>query len=141
MVARDGIEGFYGSREARFSCCHVRKVEPLNRALVGAGGWMTGLRADRSVDRAAVELVIVDAERGLLKLNPLIDWTREAAAAFAALHAKELLSIGCAPCTGAIAPGEPERAGRWWWEGRGKKECGLHVQRPAAPGRRKSDEQ
>jgi bifunctional enzyme CysN/CysC len=139
LVARDGIEGFYDSREARLSCCHVRKVEPLNRALAGASGWVTGLRADQSANRASVELVSVDAERGLLKLNPLIDWTRDAALAYAQLHqvplnplhGKGFLSIGCAPCTRAVAPGEPERAGRWWWEEEGKKECGLHV-RPAA---------
>jgi len=139
LVARDGIEGFYESREARLSCCHVRKVEPLNRALAGARGWVTGLRADQSANRASLELVSVDAERGLLKLNPLIDWTRDAALAHAQahqvplnwLHGEGFLSIGCAPCTRAIAPGESERAGRWWWEDDGKKECGLHHRRSA----------
>ncbi len=140
LVARDGIEGFYETREARLSCCHVRKVEPLNRALAGARGWVTGLRAGQSADRASVDLVSVDAERGLLKLNPLIDWTREATLAYAdahqvplnPLHGTGFLSIGCAPCTRAIAPGEPERAGRWWWEEEEKKECGLHIQRSTA---------
>jgi bifunctional enzyme CysN/CysC len=140
LVARQGINGFYGSREARTSCCHVRKVEPLNRALAGAQGWITGLRADQSSNRSTIELVSVDVERNLLKLSPLADWTREAALAYAAandvpinpLHEKGFVSIGCAPCTRAIAPGEPERAGRWWWEEEDKKECGLHVRRAVA---------
>jgi sulfate adenylyltransferase large subunit/thioredoxin-dependent adenylylsulfate APS reductase len=140
LVASHGINGFYDSREARLSCCHVRKVEPLNRALNGARGWITGLRANQSGHRATIDLVTLDEERGLLKLSPLADWTREDTVAYAAahdvplnpLHAKGFASIGCAPCTRAIAPGEPERAGRWWWEDQGKKECGLHLPRPAA---------
>jgi bifunctional enzyme CysN/CysC len=144
LVARQGINGFYGSREARTSCCHVRKVEPLNRALAGAQGWITGLRADQSSNRSTIELVSVDVERNLLKLSPLADWTREAALAYAAandvpinpLHEKGFVSIGCAPCTRAIAPGEPERAGRWWWEEEDKKECGLHVRRTVAVAKR-----
>ena len=144
LVARQGINGFYDSREARLSCCHVRKVEPLNRALAGAQGWITGLRADQSNNRSTVELVSVDVERNLLKLSPLADWTREATLAYAAehdvpinpLHEKGFVSIGCAPCTRAIAPGEPERAGRWWWEAEDKKECGLHVRRAVAGERR-----
>jgi bifunctional enzyme CysN/CysC len=134
LVARDGIEGLYRSREARLSCCHVRKVEPLNRALAGARGWITGLRADQSANRALAAVVSVDTERGLLKLNPLVDWSRDAVAAYAIdhhvptnpLHEKRFMSIGCAPCTRATAPDEPERAGRWWWEDDDKKECGLH---------------
>jgi len=135
LVEKQGINGFYDSREARLSCCHVRKVEPLNRALAGAAGWITGLRADQSNHRSTAALVSVDTERNLLKLNPLVDWTRDAALSFATehdvpvnpLHAKGFVSIGCAPCTRAIAPGEPERAGRWWWEDESKKECGLHI--------------
>jgi bifunctional enzyme CysN/CysC len=134
LVARQGVNGFYDSREARLSCCHVRKVEPLNRALRRAQGWITGLRADQSTYRGETALVEVDAERGVLKLSPLLDWTREAVLAFVTahdipinpLHLKGFASIGCAPCTRAIAPGEPERAGRWWWE-QGKTECGLHL--------------
>jgi phosphoadenosine phosphosulfate reductase len=144
LVAEQGINGFYGSREARTSCCHVRKVEPLNRALAGAQGWITGLRADQSNNRSTIELVSVDVERNLLKLSPLADWTRDAALSYAAandvpinpLHEKGFVSIGCAPCTRAIAPGEPERAGRWWWEEEDKKECGLHVRRTATVARR-----
>ena len=135
LIAGQGINGFYQSREARAACCDVRKVEPLARALAGASAWITGLRADQSAQRRGVDLVEADRERGLLKLNPLHDWTREAAAAFARehevptnpLHEKGFLSIGCAPCTRAVRPGEPERAGRWWWEDDAKKECGLHL--------------
>jgi phosphoadenosine phosphosulfate reductase len=138
LVAAQGINGFYALREARTTCCHVRKVEPLNRALDGAGAWIAGLRADQSTHRQGMGLVTADAERGLVKLSPLFDWTRDAVLKFASennvpinpLHAKDFVSIGCAPCTRAIAPGEPERAGRWWWEQEEKKECGLH-NRPA----------
>jgi phosphoadenosine phosphosulfate reductase len=117
------------------ACCHVRKVEPLNRALAGAKAWITGIRADQSANRHDMGVVTADTARGLIKLNPLIDWSREQALSFAvnndipvnSLHARGFASIGCAPCTRAIAPGEPERAGRWWWENEEKKECGLHV--------------
>jgi len=135
LIAAQGINGFYGSREARTACCDVRKVEPLARALAGASGWITGLRAGQSAQRRGVDLVEADRVRGLLKLNPLFDWTRETVAAFAhqyqvpvnPLHEQGFLSIGCAPCTRAVRPGEPERAGRWWWEDDAQKECGLHV--------------
>jgi phosphoadenosine phosphosulfate reductase len=135
MVADAGINGFYYSKDARIACCTVRKVEPLARALHGAAAWVTGLRADQSGSRAAVPLAAWDAERGLLKLAPLHDYTRAQVAAEAEalgvpvneLHAQGFLSIGCAPCTRAVAPGEPERAGRWWWEKDDAKECGLHV--------------
>jgi bifunctional enzyme CysN/CysC len=134
LVAKYGINGFYDSRDARLACCHARKVEPLNRALSGAAAWIVGLRADQSGHREGTRLVAVD-ERQLLKLSPLVDWTRDAVLAFAAankvpinpLHAHGFASIGCAPCTRAIAPGEPERAGRWWWEEDDNKECGLHA--------------
>ena len=133
LIGNYGINGFYDSREARTACCHARKVEPLNRALSGAAAWITGLRADQSSNRADTAIVGAD-ERNLLKFSPLFDQTREAVHSFAAaeqiplnpLHAKGFVSIGCAPCTRAIAPGEPERAGRWWWEQDDKKECGLH---------------
>jgi len=136
LVERQGINGFHHSREARIACCQVRKVEPLNRALAGAQAWIAGLRADQSGHRRDMALVTADATRGLIKLNPLFDWTREDVLAFTSansipinrLHADGFASIGCAPCTRAIAPGEPERAGRWWWEDEGKKECGLHIE-------------
>jgi phosphoadenosine phosphosulfate reductase len=135
MVADAGINGFYHSKDARIACCQVRKVEPLARALAGAAVWVTGLRADQSGQRASVALAGWDAERGLLKLAPLYDYSRDRVAAEVealgvpvnALHAQGFLSIGCAPCTRALAPGEPERAGRWWWETDEAKECGLHV--------------
>jgi sulfate adenylyltransferase large subunit/phosphoadenylyl-sulfate reductase (thioredoxin) len=139
LVGRYGINGFYDSREARLACCHARKVEPLNRALAGASAWIVGLRADQSANRRGTNLVTVD-DRNLLKFSPLFDWTREATNSFAvanripvnALHAKSFISIGCAPCTRAVAPDESERAGRWWWEQDEKKECGLH-NRPGGP--------
>ena len=135
LVAMQGVNGFYGSVEARKACCETRKLKPLGRALAGAQGWVTGLRADQSDHRQGLSFVSYDEGRGLIKLNPIFDWTREDAVAFAAansvpvnaLHAQGFLSIGCAPCTRAIAKGEPERAGRWWWEDEAKKECGLHV--------------
>ncbi len=134
LVAAQGVNGFYQARAARLACCDVRKVEPLARALFGASAWITGLRADQSAHRAGVALVAADRERGLLKLSPLHDWTRDAVQDFARdhvvpvnpLHERGFLSIGCAPCTRAVRPGEPERAGRWWWEDDAKKECGLH---------------
>lgn len=135
MVGDAGINGFYHSKEARLACCHVRKVEPLARALAGAAAWVTGLRADQSGQRAAVPLEAWDGERAMLKFAPLFDWTRPEVAEFCSenavpinsLHAEGFLSIGCQPCTRAVAPGEPERAGRWWWEEQGNAECGLHV--------------
>jgi sulfate adenylyltransferase large subunit/phosphoadenylyl-sulfate reductase (thioredoxin) len=140
LIAAQGINGFYRSKDARVACCDVRKVEPLGRALAGAQGWITGLRADQSAARGSLSIVAPDRERSLLKFNPLLDWTREAAQDFAAahrvptnpLHGKGFLSIGCAPCTRAVRAGEPERAGRWWWEDESKKECGLHVAAEAA---------
>jgi phosphoadenosine phosphosulfate reductase len=135
MVARQGINGFYGSVEKRHACCGVRKVEPRGRALVGAAAWITGIRAQSSAGRAAMAFVALDPERGLIKANPLLDWRREQVVAHIAahgipyntLHHSGFASIGCQPCTRAIAPGEPERAGRWWWEQDAAKECGLHA--------------
>jgi sulfate adenylyltransferase large subunit/phosphoadenylyl-sulfate reductase (thioredoxin) len=137
FVAQYGINGFYDSRDARASCCYARKVEPLNRALDGASGWIVGLRKEQSRERRDIPLVSVD-ERHVLKFSPIFDWTRDALQSFATtnrvpinpLHAKRYLSIGCAPCTRSVGSGEEERDGRWWWENESKKECGLHV-RPA----------
>jgi phosphoadenosine phosphosulfate reductase len=134
FVAQHGVDGFRASVNARQSCCAVRKVEPLGRALDGASGWITGVRAEQSWERATTPYATVDEARGLIKLNPLLDWNRKRVAAFVhdhgvpynALHDAGFLSIGCAPCTRAVKPGEPERAGRWWWEQEDKKECGLH---------------
>jgi sulfate adenylyltransferase large subunit/thioredoxin-dependent adenylylsulfate APS reductase len=140
LIAAQGINGFYRALEARIACCDIRKVEPLRRALAGAQGWITGLRADQSADRATISLITADRAHNLLKLNPLFDWSRQAVQEFTSahgvpinpLHQKGFLSIGCAPCTRAVRPGEPERAGRWWWEDGGKRECGLHVTAGAA---------
>lgn len=130
-----GLNGFYESVEARHACCHVRKLIPLAKALEGAGFWITGLRRGQSGNRASTPFAEYDAERNLIKINPLADWDIDAIKAHVAaenipvnpLHARGYPSIGCEPCTRAIKPGEPERAGRWWWENDEKRECGLHV--------------
>jgi phosphoadenosine phosphosulfate reductase len=134
LVARQGIDGFRSSVEARHACCDVRKVIPLGRALVRASGWITGLRAEQSADRARLAIAALDRGRNLVKVSPLLDWRREQVVDFVrthnvpynSLHDRGFLSIGCAPCTRALGPGEPERAGRWWWEQESAKECGLH---------------
>jgi phosphoadenosine phosphosulfate reductase len=135
LVQQNGINGFYHSVAARHACCEVRKVEPLNRALQGAAVWLTGLRADQSDNRRQLDFVVFDTERQLLKVNPLLDWSRDQVAKLIrnenvpsnVLHDQGFLSIGCAPCTRAVARGEPERAGRWWWEQDRTRECGLHL--------------
>ncbi len=140
LVARQGVDGFYDSKEKREACCSVRKVRPLDRALAGAQAWITGARADQTEVRKDAGLIGYDESRGLLKFNPLFDWTREAVLAaveadgipFNALHARGFVSIGCAPCTRASAAGESERSGRWWWEQDGHRECGLHLPRSGA---------
>ena len=137
LVAKQGIDGFYDFKQARLACCDVRKSKPLDGALAGASAWITALRGDQTAVRAAAGLVGFEPARGLIKFNPLFDWTREAVLAqvrankvsINPLHAKGFSSIGCAPCTWAIKPGEPERNGRWWWENDGGRECGLHVPR------------
>jgi phosphoadenosine phosphosulfate reductase len=135
LVRDNGINGFYHSMDARHACCGVRKVEPLNRALEGAAAWLTGMRGDQSKNRQGLDFISFDTDRQLLKVNPLLDWSREKVASlvrdqnapYNALHDQGFLSIGCAPCTRAVAPGEPERSGRWWWEQDQARECGLHV--------------
>jgi phosphoadenosine phosphosulfate reductase len=135
LVARQGINGLRDSVAARMDCCAVRKVMPLARALDGSSAWITGLRAGQSAERARIDAAAFDAQRQLIKINPLFDWTREKTFDFVRthqvpynpLHNRGFLSVGCAPCTRAVAAGEPERAGRWWWEQTEKKECGLHL--------------
>jgi phosphoadenosine phosphosulfate reductase len=139
LVAQQGVNGFRTSVEARHACCEVRKVESLCRALSGAAAWITGVRADQSRTRASAAFASIDPRYQLIKLSPLLDWTRDRVAAYVhnreipinPLHNRGFLSIGCAPCTRAVLPGEPERAGRWWWEHEEKKECGLHPDHPA----------
>ncbi|WP_137132234.1 phosphoadenylyl-sulfate reductase [Rhizobium sp. FY34] len=134
-AAQFGLNGFYESVEARHACCHVRKLKPLEKALAGADVWITGLRRGQSGNRATTPFVEFDAERNLLKINPLADWSLDMINAYVEaeavpvnpLHSRGYPSIGCEPCTRAIKPGENERAGRWWWENDEKRECGLHV--------------
>ena len=135
FVRIDGINAFYDSTAQRKACCHIRKVEPLNRALTGRRAWVTGLRRAQAVSRSDLAVEARDDERDLLKVSPLADWSEADVWAYVAardvpvnaLHAKGYPSIGCAPCTRAVLPGEDIRAGRWWWENADAKECGLHV--------------
>jgi phosphoadenosine phosphosulfate reductase len=146
LVAKQGIDGFYDSKQARLACCDVRKTRPLDQALAGASAWITALRGDQTETRRDAGLISFDAARGMIKFNPLFDWTRaQVLAAVRAnkipinsLHEKGFASIGCAPCTRAIKPGEPERNGRWWWEKNGVSECGLHLPKVAAKTARKA---
>jgi phosphoadenosine phosphosulfate reductase len=133
LVNEIGINGFYESVENRKSCCFVRKVEPLKRALAGNEIWITGLRAEQSANRSDMKHIEWDEGNQIIKYNPLLNWTFDQLIAYInehripynSLHDQGFISIGCAPCTRAIMPGEDARAGRWWWED-SKKECGLH---------------
>jgi phosphoadenosine phosphosulfate reductase len=135
MVAGHGVNLFYHSVENRKLCCGIRKMEPLGRALSGLEAWITGLRREQSVTRTDVHKIEWDGGNNLVKVNPLVDWSREDVwkyirehnVPYNALHDRGYPSIGCAPCTRAVQPGEHERAGRWWWEHPETKECGLHV--------------
>lgn len=135
MVSAKGPFSFYESTENRLECCHIRKVEPLNRALNGAGFWITGIRAEQSVNRQGMEFFEPDNQRQIIKFNPLLNWTLEQVISYIkenhvpynVLHDAGFVSIGCEPCTRAIKPGDDFRAGRWWWENNSKKECGLHT--------------
>ena len=134
MVAEEGPNLFYASVAGRRRCCAVRKVEPLGRALADAAAWVTGLRREQSPERAATAAVEWDPAHGAVKANPLAEWSeaqvwdylRGHGVPCNVLHDRGFLSIGCAPCTRAVEPGEPARAGRWWWEQGTAKECGLH---------------
>jgi phosphoadenosine phosphosulfate reductase len=135
FVTQHGINAFYDSVELRKRCCAIRKLAPLQRALQGKALWITGLRREQSVTRTDVEVLAFDTANGLMKLNPLADWIEADVWAYvhhydvptSALHARGYPSIGCAPCTRAVKPGEDARAGRWWWEQPASRECGLHV--------------
>ena len=136
MVRENGLNLFYNSVELRKLCCGVRKVEPLNRALKDLDAWMTGLRREQAVTRVDVRKVELDKDHGdIVKINPLVDWSyddvwdyiRKNNLPYNRLHKQGYPSIGCAPCTRAVKPGEDLRAGRWWWENPDTKECGLHV--------------
>lgn len=133
FVAAKGINSFYESVDNRKLCCYIRKVKPLNRALQGAKVWITGLRSEQSSNRHDMPMIEWMEDKQLYKFNPLIRWTYDELmdyinkfnVPYSRLHDKGFISIGCAPCTRAIEPGEDARAGRWWWEA-SQKECGLH---------------
>ena len=135
FVAQHGPNAFYESTDLRKQCCHLRKVEPLQRALAGHAIWITGIRAAHSPNRTEMPQVEWDGSNNIIKYHPLLHWSTQELQAFIKqhhipynpLHDKGFVSIGCAPCTRAIKPGEDFRAGRWWWEDAEKKECGLHV--------------
>lgn len=135
LVRERGPNSFYNSVEDRKGCCRIRKVEPLSRALSGLDAWITGLRRNQSVTRGELAKIEDDPAHGIVKINPLADWSeedvwnriRERDIPYNKLHDGGFPSIGCAPCTRAIAPGEDLRAGRWWWESPEQKECGLHI--------------
>ena len=134
-VAQNGLNAFYDSVEMRKECCRIRKVDPLNRALAGNKAWVTGQRRAQSATRSELHVQEDDVAHGMVKFNPLADWSEEDVwhyirsndVPYNPLHDRGYPSIGCEPCTRAIAPGEDVRAGRWWWENPESKECGLHV--------------
>ncbi len=135
LVRQEGMHSFYKSIDARHTCCHIRKVAPLKRVLATASAWVTGIRSEQNVTRFNTQNVELDLTNGgLLKINPLVNWTHTQLwdyikthdIPYNPLHDQRFASIGCAPCTRAIKPGEPERAGRWWWENPEQRECGLH---------------
>jgi phosphoadenosine phosphosulfate reductase len=136
-VQTKGINAFYESIDLRKACCHMRKVEPLQRALSGKQAWITGMRAEQATTRANLPVQEFDEGNKLEKFNPLSDWTEQEVWAYIRLHEVPYNklhdafypSIGCAPCTRAVAMGEDVRAGRWWWEDPNSKECGLHVKK------------
>ncbi|WP_293743375.1 phosphoadenylyl-sulfate reductase [uncultured Pedobacter sp.] len=135
MVNTKGPNSFYESVENRKECCYIRKIEPLKRALNGNDIWITGIRADQSANREDMHDLEWDEGNQLIKFHPIFDWTlddvktyiKENNIVYNTLHDKGFPSIGCAPCTRAVQPGEDFRAGRWWWEDQSKKECGLHA--------------
>jgi phosphoadenosine phosphosulfate reductase len=135
FVTDKGPNAFYESVENRKQCCFIRKVEPLKRALAGNAVWITGLRAEHSPDRKDLSVIEWDETNQIIKYNPILHWDTEQVKKYIdtnnvpynPLHDRGFVSIGCAPCTRAVRPGEDFRAGRWWWEDAAKKECGLHI--------------
>ena len=134
-VAEHGVNGFYQSVDLRKNCCYIRKVEPLRRALQGKRGWVTGIRREQATTRANLSVSAYDMDNRMQKINPLLEWThaevweylKRYEVPYNKLHDKFYPSIGCAPCTRAVTPGEDIRSGRWWWEMPETKECGLHT--------------
>ena len=140
-IAEHGINGFYNGLEQRQGCCHIRKVEPFRRAIAGAGAWVTGVRREQSATRSQAQPVEIDqANGGIARISPLLEWTHEDVwnyiraqkLPYNPLHDQGFPSIGCAPCTRAVQPGEDSRSGRWWWENSDSKECGLQPRRRGA---------
>jgi phosphoadenosine phosphosulfate reductase len=136
-VSENGINGFRGGLDQRRACCGIRKVEPFRRAIAGRAAWVTGIRRGQSASRALASPVEWDGQYGLHKVSPLLEWSeneiweyiRKKRLPYNSLHDSGFPSIGCAPCTRAVQPGEDERAGRWWWERNDSRECGLHPRR------------
>ena len=143
-VDKNGINGFRDGLNQRHGCCNIRKVQPFRRAVAGRGAWVTGIRRGQSASRALAASVEWDSEYGLHKVSPLLDWSekeiwdyiRKKRLPYNSLHDCGFPSIGCAPCTRAVQPGDDARSGRWWWERSASRECGLHPRRktPAAVG-------
>ena len=135
FIVENGPNSFYESVDLRKQCCHLRKVEPLQRALRGQQVWITGIRTEHSPNRQDMQSLEWDESNHIIKFHPLLHWTtaevtdfiRKNEIPYNPLHDRGFVSIGCAPCTRAVRPGEDFRAGRWWWEDSSKKECGLHV--------------
>jgi thioredoxin-dependent adenylylsulfate APS reductase len=136
MVRAKGMNLFYESIENRQLCCRIRKVEPLKRYLAGLDAWVSGLRRDQNVTRTATRKLEIDyIHGGIVKVNPIADWTHDQVLAYVRthnvptnrLHAEGYPSVGCDPCSRAIAPGDDPRAGRWWWESAETRECGIHT--------------
>ncbi len=135
LVKEAGPNLFYNSIQQRRQCCQVRKIQPLRRALTGFEVWICGLRKEQSVTRADLEIIQWDQQFNIIKLSPLLDWTtdevwnyiRSYNVPYNSLHDRGYPSIGCQPCTRAVADGEDIRSGRWWWEKPEQKECGLHL--------------
>jgi len=133
-VREHGINGFYNSVGERLGCCEIRKLEPFRRAISGYAAWVTGVRREQSALRSLSQAQVRDEQHGLYKISPLLEWTdgevwhyiRAHQLCYSALHDRGYPSVGCAPCTRAIEPGQDPRAGRWWWEQGESRECGLH---------------
>lgn len=140
-VRESGINGFYNGLPERQSCCQIRKLEPFRRAIAGYGAWITGVRREQSEARAGGEAIAYDSQHALHKVCPLLDWSEADVWTYVLarklpynpLHDRGYSSIGCAPCTRAIEPGQDQRAGRWWWEQADSRECGLHPRRRPVP--------
>jgi phosphoadenosine phosphosulfate reductase len=140
MVSRFGINLFYENIDLRKECCHVRKLQPLERALEGIECWITGLRKERSETRDNMKILELDEKRNLIKINPLINWTesqiwnyiKKYNVPYNVLHDQRYSSVGCACCTRPIQSGDHPRSGRWWWEKPEHKECGLHIKTEAS---------